>query len=57
MANAGCSLVGDSKYGDAGGKESIALCSYKLEFEHPTKKVPMKFEIEPIGKEFIEFFG
>ncbi len=56
MANAGCPLVGDSKYGDAGDREQLALCSYKLEFEHPTKKVPMKFEIKPIGKVFVEFF-
>ena len=57
MANAGCPLVGDSKYGQAGGKEQLALCSYKLEFEHPTQKVPMKFEIQPIGKVFVEFFS
>ena len=56
MANAGSPLVGDSKYGDAGEREQVALCSYKLEFEHPTKKTPMKFEIQPIGKVFIEFF-
>ena len=56
MANAGGPLVGDSKYGDAGEREQVALCSYKLEFEHPTKKTPMKFEIKPIGKVFIEFF-
>lgn len=56
MANAGCPLVGDSKYGDAGDKEQLALCSYKLEFEHPTKKIPMKFEIQPINKVFEEFF-
>lgn len=56
MANAGCPLVGDSKYGEAGDKEQLALCSYKLEFEHPTKKMPMTFEIKPIGKVFIEFF-
>ena len=56
MANAGCPLVGDSKYGDAGDKEQLALCSYKLEFEHPTKKIPMKFEIQPINKAFEEFF-
>ena len=57
MANAGCSLIGDSKYGDAGDREQLALCSYKLEFEHPTKKIPMKFEIQPLGKVFIEFFA
>lgn len=56
MANAGCPLVGDGKYGEADDKEQLALCSYKLEFEHPTKKVPMKFEITPLGKVFEEFF-
>lgn len=57
MANAGCPLVGDSKYGDGADKEQLALCSYKLEFEHPTKKSPMQFEIQPFGKVFIEFFS
>jgi len=56
MANAGCPLVGDSKYGEMADKEQLALCSYKLEFEHPTKKTPMKFDIQPIGKVFVEFF-
>ena len=56
MANTGCPLVGDSKYGEADDREQLALCSYKLEFEHPTKKIPMKFEIQPIGKVFVEFF-
>ena len=56
MANAGCPLVGDSKYGEARAGENLALCSYKLEFEHPTKKLPMTFEIQPIGKAFGEFF-
>lgn len=56
MANVGCPLVGDSKYGDADDKEQLALCSYKLEFEHPTKKTPMKFEITPLGKVFEAFF-
>lgn len=56
MSNIDCSLVGDSKYGKAGDGDELALCSYKLEFEHPTKKVPMKFEIKPLGKVFIEFF-
>ena len=56
FANIGCPLIGDSKYGDAGERERLALCSYKLEFEHPTKKIPMKFEIQPINKVFVEFF-
>lgn len=57
MAYMGCPLVGDSKYGEARDREQLALCSYKLEFEHPTKKIPMKFEIQPIGKTFLEFFS
>ena len=57
MAHAGCPLVGDGKYGDGSEKEQLALCSYKLEFEHPTTKTKMKFEIQPVGKVFIEFFG
>ncbi len=56
MANVGCPLVGDSKYGEVGDKEQLALCSYKLEFEHPTKMIPMKFEIQPLGKVFADFF-
>ena len=57
FANMGTPLIGDSKYGDAKDREQLALCSYKLEFEHPTKKCPMKFEIQPIGKVFVEFFS
>lgn len=56
FANMGTPLIGDSKYGDAKDGEQLALCSYKLEFEHPTKKTPMKFEIQPVGKIFKEFF-
>ena len=56
MANAGCPLVGDSKYSEITDKEQLALCSYKLEFEHPTKKILMKFEIQPLGRIFKEFF-
>ncbi len=57
MAHMGCPLIGDSKYGEAKGRENLALCSYKLEFEHPTKKEPMKFEIQPVGKIFGLFFN
>lgn len=56
MAHMGCPLMGDSKYGEGKAGDTLALCSYKLEFEHPTKKIPMKFEIQPQGKVFIEFF-
>ena len=55
MANIGCPLVGDAKYGEARAEEQLALCSYKLEFEHPTKKIPMQFEIQPINRLFEDF--
>ena len=57
MSHIGCPLIGDSKYGDEKNRGALALCSYKLEFEHPTKKTPMEFEILPIGKVFVEFFA
>lgn len=63
MAYLGCGLIGDMKYNaqssitnGANAKSELALCSYKLEFEHPTKNIPMKFEIQPQGKVFVEFF-
>ena len=63
MAHMGCPLVGDGKYNvqqDIEGKSNfntgLALCSYKLEFEHPTKKIPMQFEIKPLGEAFSRFF-
>lgn len=63
MAHMGCPLVGDAKYNlqqDIEGKSNfntgLALCSYKLEFEHPTKKIPMQFEIKPLGEAFSRFF-
>ena len=63
MAHVGCPLVGDAKYNvqqDIEGKSNfntgLALCSYKLEFEHPTKKIPMQFEIKPLGEAFSRFF-
>ena len=63
MAHVGCPLVGDGKYNvqqDIEGKSNfntgLAHCSYKLEFEHPTKKIPMQFEIKPLGEAFSRFF-
>lgn len=63
MAHMGCPLVGDGKYNvqqDAEEKRKdsvgLALCSYKLEFEHPTQKTPMQFEIQPLGETFSRFF-
>lgn len=46
MAHMGCPLEGDSKYGNGQSKDKLALCSYKLEFVHPTSKKEMCFEIE-----------
>ena len=59
MANIGCSIWGDTKYGvdkestnvDKSWKQ-IALCAYRLEFTHPKTKKKMEFEIEPEGEEF-----
>lgn len=56
MASIGCALVGDNKYGDVADKTLLALCSYKLEFQHPTKKMSMEFEIQPAGKVYKTFF-
>lgn len=56
MANAGCPLVGDTKYGNDVNQRELALCSYKLEFTHPKTKKMMQFEIQPINKVFVEFF-
>lgn len=59
MANMGCPIWGDSKYGvekecaivDKSWKQ-IALCAYRLEFSHPKTKKHMEFEIEPQGAGF-----
>jgi 23S rRNA pseudouridine1911/1915/1917 synthase len=63
MAHMGCPLVGDGKYNVQQDEEEkrkdsvgLALCSYKLEFEHPTQKTPMQFEIQPLGEAFSRFF-
>lgn len=56
MAYMGCPLLGDGKYGDGQSKDGLALCSYRLEFVHPTTNKKVEFEIQPQGKEFIEFF-
>ena len=67
MAHIGCPLVGDSKYGnqryeDGQGvkspkiRETLGLCSYKLEFQHPSTGKEMVFTIVPKGAVFQEFF-
>lgn len=59
MANIGCPIWGDTKYGvdkdstnvDKSWKQ-IALCAYRLEFIHPKTKKMMEFEVEPEGDGF-----
>ncbi len=57
MANIGCPIWGDTKYGlqeERVGKtwQQIALCAYRLEFVHPKTKKKMEFEVEPEGEVF-----
>lgn len=49
FASRGYALIGDHKYGDETSKirRNVALCSYRLQFEHPTTKKQMDFKIEP----------
>ena len=54
MAHMGCPLVGDSKYGIK-SQETLALCSYRLQFQHPTTKKQMDFCIFPKGEPFQAF--
>lgn len=54
FAHAKAPLVGDTKYGDVPAKH-LALCSYRIEFEHPKTKKKMDFAIEPKGEEFGAF--
>ena len=64
MANAGMSLLGDTKYGSEDAKEysrlqrikNVALCAYHLEFVHPVNGKKMEFNIEPKGEAFRPFF-
>lgn len=59
MANMGCPIWGDTKYGVKdesadlkGAWQQIALCAYRLEFVHPKTKKKMEFEVEPQGEGF-----
>lgn len=59
MAHMGCPLVGDSKYGetarDSVDAAGLALCSYRLQFVHPTTGKKMDFSIKPEGEVFSQF--
>lgn len=46
FASRGHSVLGDRKYGSQVKREGIALCSHKLEFEHPTTGKLLSFSTE-----------
>lgn len=54
MAHMGCPLIGDEKYGTK-AHDKLALCSYRLQFQHPTMKKQMDFSISPKGEAFQMF--
>ncbi len=63
MAHAGFPLLGDCKYGTKEAQKqseimrikSVALCAYKLEFEHPADRKRMCFQIMPQNSAFMYF--
>lgn len=64
FANAGYPLLGDNKYGNdasrdlsaKAGCKSIALCAYRLDFDHPVTGKKMSFEKKPEDPVFVPFF-
>lgn len=68
LSHAGMPIVGDAKYGSGAAnmqKEGSvqarsggwpALCSYRLEFEHPATGMHLCYEVKPAGKGFTGFF-
>ena len=56
MSHMGCPLMGDRKYGDVMASEGLALCSYRLSFQHPITGKPMDYSIKPTGEVFKNFF-
>lgn len=56
LSHAGSPILGDRKYGNVlPGEPSLALCSYKLSFSHPTQGTPLEFVIQPKGEGFACF--
>lgn len=50
LANIGCAIYGDAKYGNAGENAStknLALWAFGLEFRHPTLNQTMVFKVNP----------
>lgn len=47
LANLGCPIEGDRKYGkeSSSGSKTLKLCAYRLEFMHPATGKPMHFEL------------
>lgn len=64
LSHEGIPILGDSKYGSPYSKElsqragckSVALCAYKLCFEHPVTKQVLTFESRPQEEIFLPFF-
>ena len=45
LAHIGYPLIGDTKYGGDTAREQLALCSYKIVFDHPATGERMTFEL------------
>lgn len=64
MSHAGMALLGDTKYGNEAvqrrgrelGISHVALCAYRIAFQHPVKKKEICFQIRPEGKAFACFW-
>lgn len=52
FANMGCPLFGDTKYGDTTASGALALCSYRLEFVHPSTGERLDFSVKPRNPAF-----
>jgi 23S rRNA pseudouridine1911/1915/1917 synthase len=65
LANADIPILGDSKYGSMRSKDfnkdsslrSLALCAYKLRFEHPLTGEELTFERNPEDEIFEAFLS
>ena len=59
MAHAGMPLLGDQKYGKNTIPQirNVALCAYKLVFQHPVTGKRMSLEISPENPAFEMFSG
>ncbi len=65
LSNAGIPILGDTKYGSITSKDfskdvslrNIALCAYRLRFDHPATGREMTFERKPEDEIFKAFLG